>query len=265
MNKGKALRLGGFITAIGATAAFIAGATSATGAYFNDTSNGTITGTVGSIRVHTWGGGGQNGDHGGLDFNFANLLPGTPQTAHAGFANSGANPEDVYLVFPNAPALHAVNNMGRYGQVSVASNFFGPIFDSTNLNDGFAADGVTAQGAGHCPTNPTAPAAGNETEANAINGTSDCWPLPNVLKIAGNLQPGQSGDLYFSFGLGAKWKWAITEGTTALCYPMIQNSADPSNLADQVCTGASSGLPYEIVATQVGIAPNDPLNTTPTP
>jgi len=52
--------------------ALVVMATGATGAYFSESKQGEISGTTGSIHVHTSGGSGPNG----LLFNFKNLLPG---------------------------------------------------------------------------------------------------------------------------------------------------------------------------------------------
>lgn len=229
----KAWRLGGFIAALGASGALIASATGATGAYFSDTRSGTFAGTIGSVKINTSGGSGT--DH--LNFNFANLLPGTLQSKTVSYTVTGSAPEDVYLVFPNADALHAVNNMGTFGEVHVKSNGT-EIFGSNNLNDGLD---YQLSDDGHCG-------------AQAQGG---CWALPNVLQLATNVAPGHGGTMVFSFGLASKWSDAATEGATAFCYPLVQNSADPGNAADQICTSDSPqyGLPYQIVATQPGVAP----------
>jgi hypothetical protein len=272
MSKGKAWRLGGFVAALAASAGLIASASGATGAYFNDTKSGTVDGSIGSIKVSTSGGGGNDN----LNFTFADLLPGTPQTASVGFTNIGHNAEDVYLVFNNAGALHALNNMGRYGQVMISSTRMagtqdGYLFESSNLND--SLDYKLAVDSNCSPLPAAFP--GNETEADAIaaklkqpGAVNPCWPVPNVIKIASSLAPSATGTLKFSFGLGAVWKDPATENAPHfLCYPLVQ---DPSstNPASQICTTTGTqqfGLPYQIVATQVGIAPSDPLNSTPTP
>lgn len=237
----KAWRLGGFIAALGASGALIASATGATGAYFNDTKSGTFAGTIGSVKINTSGGSGA--DH--LDFNFSNLLPGTLQWKSVAYTVTGSAPEDVYLVFPNAEALHSVNNMGTYGEVHVKSNGT-EIFASTNLNDGLD---YKLTDDGHC---------GPQSQ-------SGCWALPNVLKLASNVAPGHSGTMDFGFALAAKWKDPATEGATAFCYPLVYSG--DGNQADQNCTTTNPqyGLPYQIVATQPGVAPNDPLNSNPTP
>jgi hypothetical protein len=245
MNISKTWRLGGFVAALGASAALVASASGATGAYFNDTKAGTVGGTIGSIKVTTTSNGGNasRGADGNLNFHFDNLLPGSPQNANVEYTNSGKNTEDVYLVFPNAAALHAVNNMGTYGEVHVKSNG-NAVFDSTNLNDSLDANLADD---GHC--------------SQTIDG---CWALPNVIKL-GTVEPGGQGTMDFSFGLAAKWKNTATEETQALCYPLVYSG--DGNPADQTCTGTGQqyGLPYEIVATQQGVSPSDALNSHPTP
>ena len=118
MIKSKAGRFGAFIATLGMSAGLIGTAVHATGAYFSDSKSGAVAGTIGSIKVSTSGGTGTDG----LNFNFANMLPGTPQTATFSYQNTGANAEDVWLVFNDAAALHAINVLGTYGEAHVASN-----------------------------------------------------------------------------------------------------------------------------------------------
>src|SRR6185437_10108380 len=121
------------IAALGASLAVAGGmivsASGFTGAYFSQTKSGTITGTVGSVSVSTTGGNNNYGSSDSLDFNFPDLMPGTPQSNTINYTVTGSNKEDIYLVFPNAEALHSLNNMGTYGEVHVQSNGT-PIFDS---------------------------------------------------------------------------------------------------------------------------------------
>jgi hypothetical protein len=56
-----------------------------TGAYFSDTHQGNVAGSVGSIKVT--GSGGTGTDN--LNLAFTGLLPGTPQTVTAGYQNTG--------------------------------------------------------------------------------------------------------------------------------------------------------------------------------
>jgi hypothetical protein len=131
MRLGKKWRIGVFVGALAGTVGLVTAASGATGAYFNDSQNGTVTGTVGSIKVSTAGGSGNNG----LDFDFANMLPGDFQTSTVHYTNTGANTEDVYLVFDQAAALHSVNDLGTYGEAKIGSNG-ATVFSSANLNDG---------------------------------------------------------------------------------------------------------------------------------
>jgi hypothetical protein len=205
-------------------------AVGATGAYFSDTHNGAVAGTIGSIKVTTSGGSGADG----LDFSFANLLPGEPQTAVVHYTNSGNNAEDVYLKFPNATALSALNNLGTYGEVHVVANGT-EVFASTNLNDRSATCGAFS--------------------------TTGCWPLPQTLKVASNVAPGHSGTIKFTFNYASKMKTQPAAGTTAEfnTYPVPAGQYSPSNPDGQTTVnaadGTGSGLPIQIVAVQVGQTP----------
>jgi hypothetical protein len=204
---------------IAALATLVIAATGMTGAYFSDTAPGTITGNIGSIKVQASGGSG-----GGTHFTFANLLPGDPQTATIQFQNTGRNAQDVWLVFNNATALSALNNLGTYGEVHV-SNAQQELFASKNLNDN----------AGSCgPFSSTLPG---------------CWPLPGKIKVAGNLAPGAGSYVKFSFNYASKLSSPAAEGTAFNAYPVADQYT--VNASD----GSGSGLPYEIVATQVGQTP----------
>jgi hypothetical protein len=201
------------VALLGGTAWLAAGST---GAYFSDTHTGSITGTVGSIKVTPYGGGGANG----TDLAFTNLLPGVPQTVTEDYQNTGANAEDVYIVFPNATALSALNNLGTYGEAHLSANGT-PLFDSANLNDR-----VTTCG----PLSP-----------------SGCWPLASQYLIASNLAPGAAGTVSFTFNYASK---LTGNGPAAWnTYPVA------GQYTVKAADGTGSGLPYEIVATQPGVTP----------
>ena len=201
------------VALLGGTAWLAAGAT---GAYFSDTHGGTISGTVGSVRVTPYGGSGAAG----TDLAFSNLLPGVPQTVTENYQNTGADAEDVYIVFNNATALSSLNNLGTYGEVHLSANGT-PLFDSANLNDRVSTCG---------PLSP-----------------SGCWPLAGQYLIASNLPSGAAGTVSFTFNYASKLK---SQGPGVWnSYPVAgQNTV---NAAD----GGGSGLPYQIVATQVGVTP----------
>ena len=67
------------------------------------------SGNFGSIKVTPSGGSGAHS----TNFSFENMLPGEPQTATVQFQNTGANSEDVWLVFDNATALSALTTSAR--------------------------------------------------------------------------------------------------------------------------------------------------------
>lgn len=255
MKIGRFWKVAAFAGALAGSAALVAAASGATGAYFNDTANGQVTGNVGSIKVDTSASGGAGGDH--LAFHLTNMLPGTKQTIAVHYENSGLNNEDVYLVFTNAEALHSVNNLGHFGAVTIASSN-GATFKSSNLADGLTATlKPITPNSDHCSSTPN---------ANVKLSPSGCWPVPTILKLATNLAPGTTGTMSFSFTMGARFKTPAIEGKAFFCYPLIQNP-NTSTPTTQVCrpTTHHFGLPYEIVATQHGIAPNNPTNTNPTP
>lgn len=194
-----------------------------TGAYFSDTHQGGVTGTVGSIKVVGSGGTGANN----LDLNYNGLLPGTPQTVTAGYQNTGVSPQDVWVVFNNVDALHALNDLGTYGEFHVKANGT-PLFDSANLNDGLH--------------NPAAPSCGALDPAG-------CWPVPKMIKVASNVGPTASGTIDFTFGYAAKLKGQSPAGGGAWNSYPVATTPNPNPVI------AGNGLPYQIVATQVGQTP----------
>ena len=208
-----------------AVAAVIAGlaAMGSSGAYFSDTHTGTITGSIGVVSVSTNGGNGAQN----MDFQFTNLLPGTPQSATVTYQNTGSGPEDIYLTFPNATALSALNNLGTYGSAHVDSNGT-EIFGSANLND----DTTT------CPP-------GSTTTANPI----PCDALPAQLKLASNVQPGATGTVTFTFAYASKLSTQPTSPTAWNTYPVTGQTT--VNAVD----GTGAGLPWGLVATQPGQTP----------
>jgi hypothetical protein len=211
-NKVRLAALG--ITALAAAGTGLA-AVGSTGAYFSDTHSGTISGTVGSIHVSPNGGKGADN----MDFTFSNLLPGESQTATLNYENVGHNAQDVWLVFPNATALSALNNLGTYGEVHVVSNGT-EIFGSKNLNDNATT----------CPS---------------------CNPLPAKLKLASSVAPGATGTVSFAFNYASKLKGQPTVGQTAVwnSYPV------GGQVTTVAADGTGSGLPYQLVAVQQGQTP----------
>ncbi|TXN28988.1 hypothetical protein [Lacisediminihabitans profunda] len=219
--KVKALSIAASVALLGGTAFLASGAT---GAYFSDTHSGNISGTVGNIHVTPFGGGGANG----TDLAFSNLLPGVAQTVKLNYTNTGSDPQDVYIVFNNATALGALNDLGHYGEAHLSANGVA-LFDSANLKDT----------AGSC---------------GAFSPTG-CWPLKAQYLLTSNLPAGATGDVSFSFNYAGKLKGQAPAGAPAAAwntYPAADGQA-VVNPAD----GTGSGLPYQIVATQHGITPGN--------
>ena len=124
----------GLLVAVVLVAAMVAVAARATSAYFSDTHNGQITGTIGEIKVDA-GGGTSNGAGDNLNFFWDKMLPGVQYSATIQVQNtSSGNVEDIWLVFPNLTALSALNTLGRYGAVQVLVDG-NQIYENHNLND----------------------------------------------------------------------------------------------------------------------------------
>ncbi len=216
----KALSIAASVALLGGTAFLASGAT---GAYFSDTHDGNISGTVGNIHVSPFGGGGANG----TDLAFTNMLPGVAQTVKLKYQNTGSARQDVYIVFNNATALGALNDLGHYGEAHLSANGTA-LFDSANLKDSPSCGAFAPAG---------------------------CWPLKSQYLIASNVAPGGIGDISFSFNYTGKLKAQAPAGAAAPVwntYPAADGQA-VVNPAD----GTGSGLPYQIVATQHGITPGN--------
>lgn len=204
-------------------AAWVAAGT--TGAYFSDSHPGSVSGTVGSIKVDVTGNGtGTNG----TNLNFTNLLPGEAQTVTLKYGNTGRNTEDVYITFPNATALSALNNLGHYGEVHLSANGTA-LFDSANIKD-------------------------SSNSCGAFHPENDgCWPLASSYKVASNVTPGQYGTVTFSFEYASKLSNAANiDGATG---PVFNTYPIAGQTTTNQGDGSGSGLPYAIVATQPGVTP----------
>jgi hypothetical protein len=212
---------------LGGTAFFASGAT---GAYFSDTHDGSVTGTIGNVHVTTFGGGATN------NLTFNNLLPGEKQTVTLNYTNTGSSAEDIYLKFNNSTALSALNDLGKYGEVHIAANGVA-IFDSINLKDQHCGD-VYSQGA-------------NTDEHSSEFGKPLCWPLRSQYLLASNVAPGQSGSFEFSFNYSAALSGQAIAGANAPAF----NSYPVTGQATAVSGVTGAGLPFQVIATQRGITP----------
>jgi hypothetical protein len=221
-----------------AAVALIAASSSVTGAWFTDSAPGSVTGTLGEVHVHTTT----------TTFQWTNMMPAEPQTATVAFQNTGTGNQDFWLVFKNVPALHAFNNLGTYGEVHIVDGNNNHLFDSTNLQDGrhqYSVNGANVPDTNSCGTfSPTG-----------------CWPLPTSLKLASNVAPTAGNSVAFTFNYAGKLGGSpstYSGGGTFNQYPL--SGKDIFDGAPGAADGAlpnGGGLPFEIVATQVGHAPTD--------
>lgn len=218
MSNSVKVRLGALSASLVVVAALVVAATGVTGAYFSETKQGEFKGNTGSIHIHTKGGSGPNG----LVFDFKNLLPGEPQSATAEYKNTGKNNQDVWIVFNEPEALHSLNNLGSYGEVTL-KNGAGTLFHSNNLNDNLP------------------PASGTCGEFEP----SGCWPLKEQYKVGSNIAPGAGGYFRFTFAYSGKLSSPAAEEQPWNTYPPEVKPEDIKG----------NGLPYEVVATQVGQEP----------
>jgi hypothetical protein len=151
------MKVGAVGTSFALAGALAIVASGTTGAYFSAAQDGTITGAIGTVKLSATN----------TTFAWTNMMPGDPKSATVNFTNTGTGPQDFYLVFPNDPALHALNNLGSYGEVHVVSDGT-DVFDSANLQDGRHDTTSTAAGSNSCGSIFTSTGTG-------------CWPLPTNL------------------------------------------------------------------------------------
>jgi hypothetical protein len=229
-SRGFKVKVLALVLSISVVIVLVAIATGATGAYFSDTKAGAATGTIGSVKVITSGGTGIDG----LDFNWANMLPGTVYSNTIHIQSTGTNSgEDLYMTFPNLTALSALNTLGKYGQVHISVNGT-EIYANANLND--------------IPN----------------NGTSG---LPAQILLAQNVGPTASITVVFTFEYatlmstqepgGVFNQYPITTGGTDSRYTPAGGAPNGNGYQTYVnpTDGSGNGLPFQIVATQPGIAP----------
>ena len=237
MRKSITMKAGAVGTAFALAGGLALIASGTTGAYFSDTKTGVIKGNTGSIQISTTNSDGTGSNK--LDFTFANLMPGEAQTATVQYTNTGKKAQDVWLTFPNVPALHALNNLGSYGEVKVVGGTGAgavTLFVSANLNDGRTrADGTNSCG----PFSATLPG---------------CWPLPDKLLVASDVAPLATGQVTFSFNYASKLSGTGVrpDGSAGVfnSYPLATQA-----FGDDAAGPSGDGLPVTVVAVQVGKTP----------
>lgn len=243
MNKGKTARLAGFIGALCATGALVGAGVQATGAYFTDSHDGSLSASNGHILVKTTN----------THLDFTGLLPGVDKSMQITYRprDNSAN-EDVWLVFDSATNAygaftgakgtdyngHTSGGLGGYGHFKVHSDQ-GYGFESYNLqlpND--HADGSYGAGYykhndnGTCSVNSVGNG-GEHTKAvgptNATDSVPECG-VPAAIKLASNISAGHTHTATVTFGLTGK-----------------ATDQDQGSWAD---------VPFKVVATQVGVSPS---------
>ncbi len=198
-------------------------ASGSTGAYFSESQTGGITGTVGAVHLST----------SSTTFTWNNLMPGEPQSASVDFRNTGTGPQDFYLVFPNATALSALNSLGTYGEVHISVNG-NEIFGSANLNDGYPCG---------TPGNP---------------GVATLCPVPQQLLLASNVPTNVLNSFKFQFNYAGKLGSAShsSGGGIFNTYPVYKaDGSTPDQKTVNQSDGVGNGLPFQVVAVQVGQQP----------
>jgi hypothetical protein len=230
MQKAKAIRLAGFVGALGASAVLIGAAVQGTGAYFTDSHNGSMTATTGHVSVAVAPADGQ--------LNFTGMLPGDYQSKNVDYVAQGTGAEDIWLVFPTNGSAEAFvgsagdaagGGLGRYGHFELSSTN-GAYFTSYNLNNpapGGTKCPIDANGHGGSNAQPTSPS--DTTTANY------CAPA-NAILLASGLTNGQGGTATFTFGFT----------------PLLRNASQQDSLQASVA--------YKVVATQAGIRPDNQFN-----
>jgi hypothetical protein len=227
MRKGTIIRTIGFIGSAGITVALVGAAATGTGAYFTDSKSGTIAGTMATVKIHT--GGGTGADN--LNFAFDKMLPGQAQTQTVTFQNTGNSSADIWVVFDKTDLG---NNPTPGGGTTSASglNSWG-----TYAEVHLATSGTEIFGSANLNDGYPCGTPGTRVDAWGVTDPTLCY-LAGQYKLASNVGPTASGDMTFSFTPSKKFQ------NTAQGLPVLS-------------------LGYKIVATQVGIAPDNPYNTPP--
>jgi hypothetical protein len=220
----------GAAAAVGA-ALLIGPATGTTGAYFTESKSGTINASNGYVHLTT----------SDLTLNFNGLLPGEFQTRDITYTAGGSGLEDIWLVLPTDGSADALNGtagtasgdaaFGRYGHFAVSAP--DGAFTSYNL-----ATAGTGDHAGPTCTTDAYGRGGSDTQAaDVTDHTVPFCPVPNAILLSYGVSNGFTGVAHVTFGF-----------TKILTDPRAQGV-----LSHQVAA-------FKIVATQHGVAPNDPNN-----
>jgi hypothetical protein len=221
----KSVKIIGFVGSLCVSAALIGTAVSGTGAYFTDSHNGVVNASTGDVKVNV----------SDLTLNFTNLLPGDFQTNTVTYTAAGTAGEDIWLVLPTDGTAGAFNGgsadgLGRYGHFAVDSP--AGSFTSYNLRDPAGSTSVCpVDGDGHGGSNQQATSTNDADPGSYV----DFCPVPNAILLGSNLTYGQTQQASITFG-----------------FTKLLKSPQDAPLAPVA--------QFKIVATQHGIAPDDPNN-----
>lgn len=239
MNRKRAVRVAGFVGAVGASAALVAAASSGTGAYFEDSHDGSLKGSSGQLVTVA--------DH--TNINFQGLNPGEDRSQKVTFGvrSSSTTGADIWLVFNQHGSGYGAltgakttdtseyngvteGGMGQYGHFKVVGA--AGQFESYNLqlpNTGAATGGYTSHGTNTCFVNADGHGgSAAKHQSGAGNDIAECG-VPAMILLQKNLAPGHSGSATVTFGLTGK--------------QTQQNQQDDPNVQ------------FKIVATQPGVSP----------
>lgn len=226
MQKSKIARGAGFVGALGASALMVSYAASGTGAYFTDSTPGTISATSGHIQV--------NPDE-NFNIDFTGLVPGETESNTITYTTDSSPDDnvDIWLHFPDGfeyalftgqkdhPA-YAPGGLGRYGHFSVENNAGNTLFSSYNLANNPDGESGCANPVGH----------GSNSPATSVDDVSMGYcGVPHYILLEQDLADASTRNVTLSFG----WTGRMTD----------QDAALPD-------------VPFEIVATQAGVRPDAP-------
>jgi hypothetical protein len=232
MRKLQAVRIIGFVGALGVSAALITAATQGTGAYFTDAHSGAVNASTGTVNVNV----------SDLQLNFQNLLPNEFKTNAIDYTANGTGAEDIWLVLPTNGTAAAFNGpgggaaaLGRYGHVEVSA----PAGDFTSYN--LSTDPAGANSAASCGVDGNGHGGSNAQATSTNNSDPGSYvkycPVPGAILLSSGLTAGQGGTAHVTFGFTKVLKDPAAQG--APLAPVAQ---------------------FKIVATQAGVSPLDVNN-----
>jgi hypothetical protein len=219
----KHTRIVAFIGTLGASATLIGMAATNTGAYFQDSEGGSLSGKTGHLDIAA------NND---FNLNFNDLVPGVYQDRVIKYHTDSNTPEDIWLKIPDGVAYaqfsgakngqyDANGGLGRFGHFAVKNNAGNLLFSSYNLANLNDSTSGCADDNGH----------GSGPQATAQDDFPPNCGVPHYMLIDQNVPTGADRQFTITFG--------VTERKSA------QYQAQPPQT-----------VPFQVVATQPNIRPD---------